>query len=236
MDAVKLMNRTDRKYTFNVHTLPSVLHQLLPFYRILEVAQKRISRYESLYYDTEAYQLYHAHHGGRLNRYKIRHRTYVENNLRFLEVKFKNNKGRTIKSRIPVQHEKALYSEGAQQFIMNNTCYVTDMLKPVIRIDYKRITLVNLHSNERLTIDTELEFITETQHQLYHGLVIAELKQDGNKPSVFTEVAKHLHLRAGAISKYCMGIATCTSLKSNNFKPALLQLNRINNEPAPNYY
>ena len=37
------------------------------------------------------------HHNRRVNRNKIRFREYVGSNLTFLEVKTKNNKGKTIK-------------------------------------------------------------------------------------------------------------------------------------------
>src|ERR1700749_1249511 len=100
MDRVKLMNRTDTKFTFTSAQLEMVLSEVLENYFILEVDGKRISRYRTLYYDTFNYNLYTKHHNGELNGYKIRHRTYVESEIGFLEIKFKNNKGRTIKDRI----------------------------------------------------------------------------------------------------------------------------------------
>src|ERR1051326_3393647 len=87
MDNVKLMNRTDTKFLFNIKYLPEILDEVKDHYRILEVEGKRLSRYETLYYDTEEFEMYKAHHQGRLNRFKIRHRTYVESSLGFLEVK-----------------------------------------------------------------------------------------------------------------------------------------------------
>ena len=46
------------------------------------------------------FDLYHRHHIGRSNRFKVRSRRYVESDLCFFEVKYRNNKGRTIKNRI----------------------------------------------------------------------------------------------------------------------------------------
>ena len=66
----------------------------MPHYKCVEIENKRVSQYQTLYYDTKDMKLYNEHHNGHLNRYKIRHRTYVDSNLSFLEVKFKNNKGR----------------------------------------------------------------------------------------------------------------------------------------------
>jgi hypothetical protein len=42
---------------------------------------------------------YHAHHAGRVNRQKIRVRTYVETGSQFLEIKRHQKKGRTVKVR-----------------------------------------------------------------------------------------------------------------------------------------
>jgi hypothetical protein len=96
MEGVKLMNRTDTKFIFNISHYETIMNEIRQHYRVLEVEGQRISRYETLYYDTQKYDLYGEHHKGKLNRYKIRHRTYVESKIGFLEVKFKNNKGITI--------------------------------------------------------------------------------------------------------------------------------------------
>ena len=60
---------------------------------------KLIHDYKSLYYDTEDWKFYLDHHNGRVNRNKIRFREYVGSKLTFLEIKLKNNKGKTIKKR-----------------------------------------------------------------------------------------------------------------------------------------
>ncbi len=233
MDGVKLMNRTDRKFTFHVSKLPDLLDLIKPFYQILEIEGNRISKYKSLYYDTPDYKLYLDHHNGRLNRYKIRHRTYVESNLGFLEVKFKDNKGRTNKTRIKQPQYDNLTNTKTHDFLNNHQPVNPLNLIPVIWVNYRRITLVNLIDGERLTIDINLEFITNQNHICYQNLVIAELKQDGKKHSPLFDAVKTLHIREGSISKYCMGIAlTCKTIKSNNFKPALHYLNHINNQHA----
>src|SRR6476620_1200607 len=81
MDGVKLMDRTDTKFTFNINELDAILDEARAHYRILDIEGNRISRYKTLYFDTENFKLYNEHHSGKLNRYKIRHRTYVESNL-----------------------------------------------------------------------------------------------------------------------------------------------------------
>lgn len=85
MDRVKLMDRTDRKYNFNISLLPELLKMVRDDYRALEVEGTRMSRYETLYYDTPEFDLFQNHHNGKTNRYKIRLRRYVETKLTFLK-------------------------------------------------------------------------------------------------------------------------------------------------------
>jgi hypothetical protein len=231
MDSVKLMDRIDRKFTFNSLCLSEVLSEAMAFYRILNVEGNRISRYKTLYYDTENFGLYHQHHNGKLNRYKIRHRTYVESELGFLEVKFKNNKGRTIKTRIKEKDIPELKSDRAFSFLSRHLPFDPLVLVPKILINYSRITLVNKSSAERLTIDLNLEFETgETSTQL-NQLVIAEVKQDSKLASPFVSIMKHKHIREGAISKYCFAIASSyTGVKKNNFKQKLTHVDKLINQ------
>ena len=117
MDDVKLMNRIDTKFAFNANKMPELLVQLMPFYRILEIDGQLIHDYKSLYYDTDDRKFYLDHHNGRVNRNKIRFREYVGSKLTFLEVKMKNNKGRTIKKRIQVAAISDELSDKQQQYI-----------------------------------------------------------------------------------------------------------------------
>ena len=100
MDNVRLMDRTDTKFSFHSSQLFSILDDIKFDYTALEISGKRFAEYHTLYYDTKKLDLYMHHQNGGLNRYKVRHRTYVDSQLGFLEVKFKNNKERTKKTRI----------------------------------------------------------------------------------------------------------------------------------------
>lgn len=229
MDGVKLMNRTDTKYTFNREQFAAVMQQVLPQYRILEIEGKRASRYKTLYYDTSDYRLYARHHAGGLNRYKIRHRTYLESNIGFLEVKFKSNKGRTVKDRIRKKEVPLLWEADTETFLKEMLPFDPHTLKPVIWVNYSRITLVNKTSAERVTIDIDLEYEQGDVRKNLSNLVIAEVKQERRAASPFIKAMKRFHIREGAISKYCMGIALTggENVKRNNFKEKLLNLKHI---------
>lgn len=229
MDSVKLMNRTDTKYTFNRAQFDEVLKEIKQNYRVLEIDGKRLSRYQTLYYDTKDLNLYTRHHNGELNRYKIRHRSYLESNIGFLEIKFKNNKGRTLKDRIKKKDVPYTWENETETFLKEMLPFDPQTLIPVIWVNYSRLTLVNKTGAERLTIDLDLEFIKGDVKKNLSSLVIAEVKQEKRKGSPFLKVMKQFHIREGSISKYCMGVALTSGkeVKKNNFKRKLLNLKHI---------
>ena len=100
--SVSLMNRIDTKFVFSIKQLPGLIAELNDSYNLLEVNGNKIQEYNSLYYDTVDRVFFLQHHNDRINRNKVRFREYVGSGLVFLEVKLKNNKKKTIKSRIKV--------------------------------------------------------------------------------------------------------------------------------------
>lgn len=228
MDNVKLMDRTDTKFLFKMEQLPYFLEELSNSYRVLEVSSKRICRYETLYFDTPNFQLYLHHQNGKLNRYKVRYRRYIESDLSFFEIKFKNNKGRTIKNRVKKKAIEYSITGKAENLLRENTNLDPALLEPKIWVNYSRITLVNTFLKERVTIDVNLSFKNTVASSGLENLVIAEVKQESCASSPFIDLMKKNHIRRGSISKYCLGIASLyKDVKQNNYKPKLLNLNKI---------
>ena len=230
MESVKLMDRTDTKFVFHSSHLSTILSLLKKYYKVLCANDKVISVYETLYFDTLNFDLYLQHHNGKLNRHKIRHRTYVDSKIGFLEVKHKNNKGRTVKTRIKKLDVPFDFDNTSLKFLETKLPFNPKILLPKLWVNYKRITLVNLEMTERVTIDLSLDFIdTEKNKIQLNNLVIAEVKQDKKNPSAFISVMKHLHIRPGSISKYCMAASYLNkNLKTNSFKIKLNQISKIN--------
>lgn len=229
MDSVKLLDRTDTKFIFHRSKLPEILESVKKNYRILEVESSRITDYETLYYDTHNLNLYMNHHNGKLNRYKIRYRKYVNSNLHYFEIKFKNNKDRTIKNRVKQVCIEHTIKDKAQKLLEETTNLSSASLVPVFWVNYSRITFVNRNFEERLTFDIDLTFKNETGEKKYAPLIIAELKQDkaSLKSPFITQMNKN-RIRTNSISKYCLGVTQLfPSVKRNNFKPKLLILNKI---------
>ncbi len=222
MENVKLMDRKDTKYVFKFQQLPEYLEQLKNDYSILVVETNRVSRYESLYFDTKNFDLYHSHHRGKPNRFKIRFRKYVASNLNFFEIKFKNNKGRTIKSRVKQKEIDGFITDKAEVLLKEKTPLFPNELEAKLWVNYSRITFVNKNFPERVTIDIDLSFKKDEEYKTIPNLVIAEVKQDKAAVSVFIKLMKKNHVRAGSISKYCFGVINLfNKIKHNNFKPNL---------------
>lgn len=231
MDRVKLMDRTDLKFNFNISHLPALLEAVRNDYRVLEVAGTRMSRYETLYYDTPSYDLFRQHHNGKTNRYKIRLRRYVESDLNFFEIKFKNNKGRTIKKRVPRTTLDKNIGGNSEGFFTETTGMDPASMEPKLWVNYTRVTLVNRHDEERLTIDLDLEVKDEKGVADFSGLVIVEAKQAKPTDTPFVKKLKELHIREGGTSKYCLAVSKLVpDIKKNNFKEALTTIDKIIND------
>lgn len=230
MDGVSLMNRVDVKFMIPIYLLPQILEEALPIYQILEVKGERVSAYESLYFDTQHLDLYHHHQSGRGNRYKIRFRKYINSSLSFLEIKHKNNKGRTIKKRIESTPEEVLEPQVAQ-FLEEVSPYKVNEIQENLGVHYHRITLVNRTSPERLTIDINLQFQGNNQLITFPKIAIAEVKQPQLGTSPIIDIFRKYNLREGSISKYCLGIiSTQPTIKYNRFKTKYLHLQKTINQ------
>ena len=228
MNKVKLLDRMDRNYMFHVSQLNDVLSFASNHYYILEISDKRFARYETTYFDTPDFEMYTLHHNGKLNRYKVRFRSYVDSNLNFFEIKFKSNKGRTIKSRLKLPSNKWSLEGDTGRLLERNTTYKSSDLNPALKVNYNRITLVNKNMTERLTIDFDLNYVCGEKSANLPSLVIAEVKQDKSGSSEFISIMQQKRIKPASISKYCLGIAsTVDNVKLNNFKQKIRYVNQI---------
>ena len=98
-----------------------------------------------------------------------------------LEIKKKNNKGKTIKERIKVAKIPARLTEEGNRFVQQ-IIGTDDVLMPKHWNKFSRITLVNKHIKERLTIDLGITFEAEERHSQLDNMIIAEVKQETSVP------------------------------------------------------
>ena len=246
MESVKLMNRIDTKFAVPMSVLPAILEAAQADYYAQEIDGKRIATYDTMYYDTDSLDMYVRHHDRQLVRQKIRVRQYVDSHLTFLEIKRKNNKGRTKKKRIivpgfditadtpSVLKHKRREDEAVtvESFIDSKSRYEWSEISPHLWTKFHRITLVNKAMTERLTIDMDLvwENVVSNEVMTYPELVIIELKRDGNVPSNMTDIMLANRIKPLKISKYCIGtVLTTPGIKKNRFKNKIRSIEKLLN-------
>lgn len=230
MGKVRLMNRVDSKYLTSIDRIQALLRAAAKDFYIQEIDGHSIMPYYTRYYDTPDADMYYQHQRGKKTRQKIRVRQYEETaTAPFLEIKSKNNKGRTRKKRISI--EGPIETPICEEFLTDNSAYDPSRLQPRIENHFYRMTLVNKDMTERITIDTDLEFrnlLTGLRVRL-PAVGIIEWKRDGlsDKSSLAT-ILRDLRLHPLGFSKYCIGMAaTDPSLPQNRLKKKLRLLSRF---------
>ncbi len=232
MSGVKLMNRTDTKFVTNLAKLRLLLEMAQEDYYIQEIDGQRNLEYDTTYFDTFKYDMYVQHQCGHTNRQKIRFRTYCISGLQFMEVKTKNNHGRTKKKRIEVT-DMDVQDQEKRDFLGKHLRYGVDTLQPALNNHFARLTLVNKAKTERLTIDSALRFnnLASGCKKDMGDLVIIELKRDGLVYSPVLAMLNKLRIKPHGFSKYCMGSAlTNPELSVNRFKRKLIEVGKLVNQ------
>lgn len=236
MKSVKLMNRTDTKFVAPRCTLSKILTKAKDMGYMVQYTDNVLSSYSTIYYDTDQLEMYTMHHNRKLCRQKIRCRTYVESQLSFLEIKNKNNKGRTKKIRISVADTDTTlikHNQEAARFINDNTKYDFNRLSPALTTEFSRITLVNREKTERITIDINVNFYNffNDKRDDLNEIIIIELKQDGRYTSLMRQILREMRIKPFKISKYCIGTVLTNldnpDVKINRFKIKLKKLHKL---------
>lgn len=232
MKSVRLMKRTDTKFVTNMQQLERLLRLTAEKYFVQAAGDKRYAGYRTLYWDTPGtHEMFRQHHCGHFPRTKVRARTYLDSGHSFLEIKKKDNHGKTRKKRIAVPTiEDVVEKRLGEDFLKEQTHYTFDTIIPTIENQFQRITLVNRNKTERLTIDFDLHFLNhETGERTeFDNVVIIELKRDGRVVSPVMKMLRELRIKPSGFSKYCVGSAiTNKALKQNRFKKRLHRYDKI---------
>lgn len=230
MDSVALLNRTDTKYILTNAQMLQALAAVQADYRILSVNGRRLNHYRTLYFDTPAFALYHLHVNDRADRYKVRSREYTDSRESFLEVKHRTCKGRTIKSRIATSRPVWEMNPASTGWLKGVFPYESRALAPVLWNTFTRITLVSKQACERVTLDVDLTFYTESGLARLDGLAVAEVKMDLHGcHSPFREQMRAQRIFPRGFSKYVMGVSLLyDGVKKNSLKPKLLWIEKMN--------
>ena len=238
MDSVKLLNRTDTKYLTTLPVLERILLRAAACgYRALETEGTKHAPYDSIYFDTPDLRMFTDHRNRKLVRQKVRTRVYLNSGLTFLEIKRKNNHGRTKKKRMAIPagefHDFRTDAE-ACNYLSAKSFFKAEEIAPAMETAFSRITLVNAALTERLTIDLDLRFRNlrnGREVDLGDGVII-ELKQDGRADSRMKRILLDLRVKPFRISKYCVATAmTDPRCRPGRFKLKLIKMQKIIHKP-----
>ncbi len=229
LDGLMLLNRKDTKYIFPFDRFGEILNLLSNSYRILDIGGIRIFSYSNQYFDTDDFLLFNAHHNGKRNRFKVRHRHYLDTDAKYFEIKYKTNKKRTVKYRYRKPGLENEITKKGRILIRDLMDFNPELLTPKTFVKYQRITLIAIFGKEKVTFDFNLSFLNENCERKLTGLVIAEVKQATfSRDSEFMRVMHDHKIKRMRISKYCLGtLSTYQGMKYNNFKEKLLTINKI---------
>lgn len=229
LESVSLLNRTDSKYTLRGEDLLKIFPCLIENYNVLEIDGTRIFSYENNYFDTPDLQFFKDHHNGYVNRIKVRSRRYVETDMCFFEIKKKEKIERTNKHREELPCMISDIDDVRKNIIQDYTRKDIGQVHLILKNNFNRITLVNNHFTERVTIDINLHFIDGERDVKFGKIAIVEIKQSKNtQTSPLSTFFRYNHIREQGISKYIYGvIALKPSVKKNNFMPIIKKINKL---------
>jgi hypothetical protein len=230
----QLLRRLDTKYIVSERELPALLVGLDGEYAALRVSTGAWATYRSLYLDTPELGCFHDHRRGRRVRHKIRIRHYPERELTFLEVKSKRNALVTDKRRVSLPYAS---EDGAPhlEFLRAHVGVVSDQLRPVARVEYRRMTLISLAADERVTVDIGLTVsLLDGTPEALGSFAVVEIKQ--GTLSRVTPVARRLAEAAHRERSYSKYVAAIARLmpgeRRNRLLPGLRAVERFAAEPT----
>ena len=227
----KLQTRIDRKYIVTPEICNALLSGTGVKGKVLDINGHRSTRYQSTYFDTPNLDLYKAAAYRRRPRFKARTRYYQQTKTAMLEVKTKDGRGKTVKSRTEYDPTTLnVLTEEARQYITSiaGAAKIVNNLQHTLTTQYQRTTIVDLYTQTRITCD---EFLTCTDWEnntLSFPMIILETKSSQH-PSPFDMWLWNNRHRPNRISKYCTTLAVLhPDLPSNKWHQTIK-----NYYPAP---
>jgi hypothetical protein len=226
-----LMHRTDRKYVVPRDAARELVAALGDTHQVLSINDRRYTTYFTLYYDTDDFASARAHVQRRRQRWKVRTRLYVEDQLHRVEVKTKDNRGNTEKV-MGVSHPDyfGTLSRDDRKFVAFHLSDFPETkvrdLVPTAEVRYTRATLADLATGTRLTLDWGLTTrLADGDVWLDDQFVMVETKG----PASLSRADKTLHqlgVRSRSFSKYVSAASTMRpEIPANDF--ASLRANKI---------
>lgn len=209
-ESVSLQIRTDRKYVIASGLAHALVDQRLATdARVLEIDGRRVSGYESVYFDTPAFDSYLGAARRRPDRFKVRTRRYVDDGSCWVEIKQRTRRDQNHKLRRTHDPGRpASLTPESLEFV--SSCprigSLAVRLAPVVRTQYRRTTLkVGV---QRVTVDAGLVCDDLAGDAVGIGeLMIVETKSAGG-PGAVDRALWALGCRPVRISKFAIAVAS----------------------------
>ena len=224
----ELQRRTESKFVMPAAAAQALLPRLKDDYAVLSAGAASVASYRSLYFDTAELAFFHAQRRGRRVRHKVRIRHYPDRRVSFLEIKLRSGAGSTSKVRRERNYGDNQLGLDDLRFITSN-CPVDQELLPQAWIDYRRVTLINTGTAERVTIDFDLCLSRGSCEVSLHDAAVVEVKQSRLDRDTAAMVAlRQSGWRTGPASKYCAGIVlTSPEVRANRLQAGLRALKAV---------
>ena len=226
-----LQKRIDTKFVFHQHRLSELLSLLKRQYAVVQTEGNPVASYKNLYFDTRDYLFLKEHHRDRRPRFKVRIRHHCDREMSFVEIKKKSSSNATLKQRqsIPFEKENLL---DLHAFVQAHCSVVeSSLLRPSLRTDFNRITLVGIQTHERITIDTHLQCSDKDFNASWSWTngVIVEIKQDRYHPRSPVMLAlRKINSTALSISKYCTAAShLLPDINMKLYRPKMRQIRKL---------
>ncbi len=214
--SMSFLERIEAKYLLTLKQLDKVLAACQDKFYVLSINDVSIFTYDNIYMDTKDYLFYKLHEQGEKQRLKVRTRHYVDSgNLVYFEMKLKEG-DLLRKFRYPCGLEgMGEMTKDATRFYTSLTqslglSYSKQPLFPSIQTRCKRITLCSKESDERITIDYDVELNDlrdEKPHWIKFSNVAIVESKSRSENNYSGKLMKKLGIKeASGCSKYCLGI------------------------------
>lgn len=224
-----LLRRTDTKFVLRSEGIPLLLASVVENYCLLPKGQVVFPRYRTVYFDTQDLLAFNDHRRGRRPRHKVRTRHYLDRGISYLEIKTKNANRVTEKLREPRAFGDDELTDENLAVIAKRTGWKTETMRPVMAMEFSRLTLFSRDSPERMTIDFQLRFGDGLQEARLEQLAIVEIKQPQLQRCTPIMRALRAHgCRPRSVSKYCTAVAlTYPEIPNNRLRPTLRAIERL---------
>lgn len=223
-----MRRRTESKFVMPVSAAAALLRALASDYAVLRAGSALVAAYRTLYFDTADLEFFHAHRCGRRVRHKVRIRHYPDRAVSFLEVKTRLSEDQATKARRPRPYDDSELGPDDVDFVRAHVAGER-ALYPQAWMDFRRLTLLGLQTEERVTIDLDLRVTTAWRTETLPDLAVVEIKQPRlDHGSVAMEALRRAGWREGWASKYCVAIAlTRPDVRARRLLPELRALQGV---------